>query len=152
MQSCQETRKTLLTFQPGVFCKSLILRRTSPQSSLHESHMRINPNFRAMKYLLYWYTTLMDESVSSAHEIWEEAYFIFSLEFHVSPATRLWTHNIFWGWRATTRNLGLVRSTRFLEGAFESIHGIRLRIWDLRIEAIWLALGSHWEWVLKRRR
>jgi hypothetical protein len=49
------------TFQPGVFCKSLILRRTSPQSSLQESNMRINPNMSAVKYLLYWYTILMGE-------------------------------------------------------------------------------------------
>ena len=49
------------TFQPGVFCKSLILRRTSPQSSLQDSNMKINPNHRIMKYLLYCYTILMGE-------------------------------------------------------------------------------------------
>ena len=139
---------TLLTFQPGVFCRSLILRRTSPQSSLQKSSMRIKPNLCAMKYLLYWYTILIGEGKEwvqlSVYEIWERAYLILVLKFHVSPATGRWANNIFWRWSATRRNIGRIRCTRFFGSTFEN-QDIFFRVWGDK--GIWLALGSHWEWM-----
>ena len=107
-----------------------------------------------MKYLLYWYTILMGEGKEwvqmAAHEIQERAYSVFTLKFYVSPTARRWVQwadSIFWGWRATRRNIGRVRCTRFFGGTIESIQGIFLRVWgDEGFKGIWFAFGSHWKW------
>ena len=135
------------TFQPGVFCNSLILRRTSPQSSLQE------PNENQPKSSRYKRLTILVHHPNGwmgiqllIHEILERSYIIFTLKLHVLPAARCWADNIFWGWRATARNIGRVRCTGpgFLGGAFDSIQGICLGVWgDKGFKGIWLALRSH---------